>query len=194
MKKQKAITLISLVITIVVLIILSSIVIYLSLGNNGIFIRAKQAIEEYKNAQISEEKSINDLYSEMIIAINDNSKITISTEDLRKLIREEVQKEVKERDSAPIFIDFDNLLTTITEQGQSWQAPEDCVVIATLKVEEAYGANVSIDNIVVSAIVDTGSAEAGMSQITQIFYVKKGSIIKTRENHGVYNLNIYGIK
>ena len=45
MKKEKAITLISLVITIVVLIILASVAIYLSLGNNGIFTRAKQAKE-----------------------------------------------------------------------------------------------------------------------------------------------------
>ena len=43
--KNKGITLISLVITIIILIILSSIGIYLSLGNNGIFIRAKEAKE-----------------------------------------------------------------------------------------------------------------------------------------------------
>ena len=44
-KKIKGITLISLVITIVVLIILSSVAIYLSLGDNGIFTRAKEAKE-----------------------------------------------------------------------------------------------------------------------------------------------------
>ena len=43
--KNKGITLISLVITIIILIILSSVGIYLSLGNNGIFTRAKQAKE-----------------------------------------------------------------------------------------------------------------------------------------------------
>lgn len=45
-KKQRGITLISLVITILVLIILASVAIYLSLGNNGIFIRAKEAKEK----------------------------------------------------------------------------------------------------------------------------------------------------
>lgn len=44
-KSVKAITLISLVITIVVLIILAGVAIYLSLNNNGIFIRAKEAKE-----------------------------------------------------------------------------------------------------------------------------------------------------
>ncbi len=44
-KSVKAITLISLVITIIVLIILASVAIYLSLNNNGIFIKAKEAKE-----------------------------------------------------------------------------------------------------------------------------------------------------
>lgn len=44
-KKFKGITLISLVITIVILIILASVAIYLSLGDNGLFNRAKQAKE-----------------------------------------------------------------------------------------------------------------------------------------------------
>ena len=45
-KTNNAITLISLVITIIVLIILASVAIYLSLGDNGIFVRSKQAKEE----------------------------------------------------------------------------------------------------------------------------------------------------
>ena len=44
--KNKGITLISLVITIIILIILSSVAIYLSLNNNGIFTKTKQAKEE----------------------------------------------------------------------------------------------------------------------------------------------------
>ena len=57
-KDAKGITLIALVITIVVLIILAGVVIMLSLGNNGIFNRAKQAKEEYKLAQAREELEI----------------------------------------------------------------------------------------------------------------------------------------
>ena len=44
--KNKGITLISLVITIIILIILASVAIYLSLGNNGIFIKSKEAKEK----------------------------------------------------------------------------------------------------------------------------------------------------
>lgn len=53
--KIRGITLISLVITVVVLIILASVTIYLSLGNNGIFTKAKQA-KELTNKQEATEK------------------------------------------------------------------------------------------------------------------------------------------
>ncbi|MCI8361748.1 MAG: type II secretion system protein [Clostridia bacterium] len=58
MKKDKAITLITLVITIVVLIILAGVVIYLSLGNNGILKRAKEASQKYELEQIKEKVEI----------------------------------------------------------------------------------------------------------------------------------------
>lgn len=58
LKSRKGITLIALVITIVVLIILAGVLINISLGNNGIFNRAKTAKEQYQNAQDYEEGQI----------------------------------------------------------------------------------------------------------------------------------------
>lgn len=55
LKSVKAITLISLVITIIVLIILASVAIYLSLNNNGIFTKAKEA-KELTNKQEATER------------------------------------------------------------------------------------------------------------------------------------------
>ena len=57
-KDMKAITLIALVITIVVLIILAGVLINISLGNNGLFNKAKTAKEMYTNAQTQEELDI----------------------------------------------------------------------------------------------------------------------------------------
>jgi hypothetical protein len=88
---DRAITLITLVITIVILIILAGITINLSLGDNGIFSTAKQAKEQYLNAQTTEEDELNDLYSEILVATGDDSKITISVEDLNKLIDERIE-------------------------------------------------------------------------------------------------------
>ena len=61
----KGITLISLIITIILLIILAGVGINLSLGENGIFNRAKYAKEKYINAQTSEEEQLKELYKEL---------------------------------------------------------------------------------------------------------------------------------
>lgn len=55
MKKEKGITLIALIVTIVILIILASVTINLLFGNNGIFSKAKYAGESYKQAALEEE-------------------------------------------------------------------------------------------------------------------------------------------
>lgn len=64
-KNAKGITLISLVVTIIVLIILAGVSINLLLGQNGIVTRAKQAKEEYTNAQIAEQESLNELEKQL---------------------------------------------------------------------------------------------------------------------------------
>ena len=70
LNENKAITLIALVITIVVLIILATVAINISLGQNGIFNRAKQAKQEYANAQDYETKQVNALDDEISRHIN----------------------------------------------------------------------------------------------------------------------------
>lgn len=57
-KESKAITLISLVITIVLLIILAGIAINFSIGQNGLFNKAKQAKKQYINEEEYEQKQI----------------------------------------------------------------------------------------------------------------------------------------
>lgn len=89
---NKAITLISLVITIVLLIILAGIAINLGLKENGLLSKAKFAKDKYINEQENEKKGLNDLYSEVLVATGENSQITISVKDLKKLINEEVKK------------------------------------------------------------------------------------------------------
>ena len=61
-ESEKAITLIALVITIILLVILAGIAINLSLKENGLFNKAKYAKEKYLNAQSDEEKGLNELY------------------------------------------------------------------------------------------------------------------------------------
>lgn len=63
--KFEGITLISLVITIILLTILAGVGINLTLGENGLFNKAKLGKEKYRDAQISEEKQLNELYEEL---------------------------------------------------------------------------------------------------------------------------------
>ena len=65
-KSTGGITLITLVITIILLIILAGVVINISLGENGIFRRAKEAKDMYINAQIAEEENINKISDELV--------------------------------------------------------------------------------------------------------------------------------
>ena len=65
MRKEKAITLISLVITIIILIILAGVAVNLSLGENGIFRRAKEARDKYLTEAEKEEKQLNELYAQL---------------------------------------------------------------------------------------------------------------------------------
>ena len=72
MRKQKGITLIALVVTIIILIILSGVSINLVLGENGIITIAKRAKENMELAQIEEEKELNELYAQLEAESSEN--------------------------------------------------------------------------------------------------------------------------
>lgn len=64
-KSTKGITLISLVITIIILIILAGVVINLSLGENGLFGRAKEARDKYLASAEDEQRELDELYKQL---------------------------------------------------------------------------------------------------------------------------------
>ena len=55
MRKQKGITLIALVITIIVLLILAGVTLNLVLSNNGLIAKSKQGVTKYKEASQNEQ-------------------------------------------------------------------------------------------------------------------------------------------
>ena len=65
LKKNQAITLVSLVVTIIILIILAGVSLNFTLGQNGIITKAKQAKENTELAKIEEETRLNELYLQM---------------------------------------------------------------------------------------------------------------------------------
>lgn len=92
-KNNKAITLISLVITIVILIILAGIVISLSIRNNGIFNRAKEAKEktEYASALETIEVKLIDANMEKITEVERMATL----EELEEYFKKDTETEVE---------------------------------------------------------------------------------------------------
>lgn len=127
---NKAITLISLVITIILLIILAGIAINLGLKENGLLDKAKFAKDKYINEQEEEKERLNDLYSEVLVATGENSQITISVKELKELIQEEVMKSTKEPTGikTDVFIEntisnkskYDNVTSTSNLFVKKW--------------------------------------------------------------------------
>ena len=72
---ENGITLVALVVTIIVLIILAAVTINILIGNDGIITKAKEAGEGWETAQIDENKSLEGIFSEMISASWDMTKV-----------------------------------------------------------------------------------------------------------------------
>ena len=83
-KKEKGITLIALVVTIVVLITLATVSINTVLGQNGIISKAKQAKEIYSNTIVQEDEEMKVLLNEMVKIKEKNSWKEIQSDTLLK--------------------------------------------------------------------------------------------------------------
>ncbi len=66
LRKNDAITLVALVITIIILIILAGVSLNLALGQNGIFQKSKQAVDKYKDEAQKEQNMLENIYQDMI--------------------------------------------------------------------------------------------------------------------------------
>lgn len=78
MQRNKGITLVALVITIILLLILSGITIKLTLGEHGILNMAKQAGQNYQNAAECEQVVISNSFNETQNIINDENNLQIT--------------------------------------------------------------------------------------------------------------------
>lgn len=70
MKNEKGITLVALVVTIIVLLILAGVTIGMATSGSGVFGRAKNAANTYKNAEANETKALDSYNSAIDEAIN----------------------------------------------------------------------------------------------------------------------------
>ena len=124
-QENKAITLIALVITIIVLIILTGVTINLTLGQNGLFTRAKTAREEYSTAE-AKEKLEQEILNIQIQAVQEGKDFDL------KYLKEKIDKTKYE-----ITLDDEENPTTavVKEIGSNYYLTVDSKLKVT-KVEE----------------------------------------------------------
>ncbi len=131
---NQGITLISLIITVILLLILAGITLNLTLGNNGIFTLSKNASKNYINAQNKELADLEKLYSEMKIATNDGSSITVSIEELNKIIEAKVEEKLNEQQSEKqtnLVPDYSNRVDILSYNSESnqYMTPKDGYIL-----------------------------------------------------------------
>jgi len=127
-RREKGITLIALIVTIIVLLILAGVTINLALNNQGVLEKAKIATREYQNAATNEEKNL---------------------EELGNIIGKYIKKEgigtgtTIAKDSYPtiivtglIYADLDG--DTSTAEGLVVSTSKGDAVVATTKMPEGY--------------------------------------------------------
>ena len=101
-KEEKGITLVALVVTIIVLLILAGIAISLTIGNNGLFSRAKNAVDVWNETSKKEENEIGDFIGVFDNTVNEINEvgtpkmrtITIKTEYYNEEIKIETTSNV----------------------------------------------------------------------------------------------------
>ena len=116
MKKNKGITLVALVVTIVVLLILAGVSINLVLGDNGIIAKAKEAQRKSAEASENDLKGMNSLIEQMESTLNGGSSDNKEDDELGKLVND---MGTLPEDTTPYFpsSDFKRREKTNTENG-----------------------------------------------------------------------------
>ena len=144
-KKEKGITLVALVVTIVVLIILAGITLSLVLGQNGIVNKAKEARDKTQADQLNTEIAMNTLYNDM------EGAISAGPIDLSKV---NTVKEAKENRAIPIAdnktLTDDNTKTVIVPAGFKIASDSATTVNAGIVIEDKDGNQyvwIPVDNI-----------------------------------------------
>ena len=162
LKKQKGITLIALVITIIVLIILAGVSISLVLGENGIVSKAKKAKENTELAKVEEETRLNELVKQLEEGTSGN---TTNPPEAIKTV-----EEVKGGD-------YFNKLTTIKDSnGNLIKVPEG------FKVAEDSGINVTEGIVIEDNDIIDG---IGNNRGNQYVWVPVGTGIKKADGSAV---------
>ncbi len=138
----------------------------MTVGDEGIILKSKEAKAEWEQATKNEQKSLDELYSSMLVATNDDSKITLSMEELKTVIKKEVQKAIETQDiTDSLHLNTDyverRVIAKMTKSGNTIRLTAYLTVLADIPantpiitIDETYKPN---ENIVEIALVRRSS-------------------------------------
>ena len=180
--KNRGITLIALIVTIIILMILAGIVIATVTGNNEILSKSKLARETYKNSANEENDQINGYENEI-----DKASINVASS--------------REKISEGMFIDTSKVIATVGQDtdwstnSYEYTATEDCIIAGRI------GSNGSCIYVYVND-VNIGLYRGDRESVTYSMInipLKKGDKIKLKYSYGrgggtYVSVYAYGIK
>ena len=110
-KKEKGITLVSLVITIIIIIILSTVTINMAFGENGLITQAQKARDMTANSVAAEQEGMNNVMSEYLNVMAEDGEIpepNLPEEPTKSEVEQAKDNGTKYTETMPIKDDLDN--------------------------------------------------------------------------------------
>lgn len=170
MKKNKGITLIALVITIIVLLILAGISITLVIGKNGIINRGQGAKEKYAQSETNEQKEFNELENEMNFITN-KQNTTILIEEIKLDKTDLILSDLTQKEKLTIIISPSNA----SDKKVMWSSSDERVVVVS---EDGTVTGISEGTAIITVTTSNGlKAECNVTvEKPKLFIYNKGDI------------------
>ena len=94
------------------------------------------------------------------------------------------------------FLDSTRKITSITTDGATWVATEDCILTGYVDCEVVGTYSQLFVNDIIVAISGCGGATASYPSSVGVFIpVKKGQVVRTRSGDGfVYGIDVYAMQ
>lgn len=136
MKKEKGITLVALVITIIVLLILAGITLNLVIGENGLIARAQQAGKNTTEAQEAENMELANLENSMDKHISTTrEQITVDREQYEQLLADVAQLKQNSSTASARQLDYNNAREITIQENTKVQFNEEGVLFTSIGCE-----------------------------------------------------------
>ncbi len=182
MKKNKGITLIALVITIIILLILAGVSITTLTGTNGLLTKTNTAKTQTKKANAEEQVKI-----AVVGSFNDKGKITADNvkEELRKIPN---VGEIRDTDGGfPIEVDLDGYTFVIDENGKVTKKAVKPIVNYTLSTEKQVAEGTEVI-ITVTATIGEGETITKISKLDETLSTNTDTTSFSVTTNGIYTV------